>query len=560
MNTIKGRLFGIAGLFALGLVILTLYSVFAFKATLYSDAEKRLRDIVDSSYSIIQAYQEKAAKGEMSEADAKSTAMAALNALRYDGTGYVWVHDLDQRVVMHPLNPDWNGKIKSDIKDPDGKSLYAAMNEVVLANGGEGSYAYSWAKPGQDPGKMFPKESYVKLFKPWGMVIGTGVYVDDLEAIVWSKALTLGGIGLVILALIIAASLIVVRSITRPLSVASHLLDCLVTGRPAEGSTLATSLTEVQTLNHSVDVFYKMSIERAELNSRTEAEQIRRDRQQAEIQRLISEFRGEIASALETVSTRATSMVGAVDALNKIADATSECVTTAASASEQASGSVETVASAAEELSASIQEISRQIGSNGEIVNQATDVARKTNDSMDGLAEAADRIGAVVGLISEIAEQTNLLALNATIEAARAGEAGRGFAVVASEVKSLASQTAKATDEISTQISGIQNSTKEAVEAIRQITDIMGEINRGTGLISEAIEEQQAATSEIARSISEASAGTQQVSASMTVVTQNANQTADAASGVYGASTEVSKTASDLRQTVDRFLENVAAA
>ncbi|NLH81899.1 MAG: chemotaxis protein, partial [Phyllobacteriaceae bacterium] len=160
-------------------------------------------------------------------------------------------------------------------------------------------------------------------------------------------------------------------------------------------------------------------------------------------------------------------MAGTALALQETAQATSCEVSTAETASREATTSVDGVAVAAEELSASIAEIATRVARTEAIVAEADHDAEAASREVESLATAADEIGDVIALIRNIAGQTNLLALNATIEAARAGDVGRGFAVVASEVKALADQTAQATEEIATQIAEVQTATTGAVEAIR---------------------------------------------------------------------------------------------
>jgi methyl-accepting chemotaxis protein len=200
--------------------------------------------------------------------------------------------------------------------------------------------------------------------------------------------------------------------------------------------------------------------------------------------------------------------------------ATTQRVTSAASASTQTSSNMQAVASGAEELAASVGEISRQAADALTISMQAVQQANETNAIVSGLAVAAQKIGDVVKLINNIADQTNLLALNATIEAARAGEAGRGFAVVASEVKSLATQTAKATDEISAQIAEVQGTTSSAVNVIEAITQTISRVNEISSAIAASVEEQASVTQSISENMQVAAKGVTDINANMNDIAQ----------------------------------------
>ena len=260
-----------------------------------------------------------------------------------------------------------------------------------------------------------------------------------------------------------------------------------------------------------------------------------------------------VASASTQLDATARSMSGSAEEAGSRSSAV-------AAASEEASTNVQTVAGAAEELASSVQEIGRQVAQSSQIAVRAVDEATRTNETVRSLAEAAGRIDDVVSLITDIASQTNLLALNATIEAARAGEAGKGFAVVASEVKALATQTAKATEDIGTQISAIQNVTSSAVDAIGSIQSTIDEISTISAAIATAVEEQGSATQEIARNVQEASTGTQEVSANIAGVSSSVSETGASAQEVMTAAGELSGHASQLRDEIDGFLQQMNAA
>jgi len=295
----------------------------------------------------------------------------------------------------------------------------------------------------------------------------------------------------------------------------------------------------------------------AESKDRDHAAQISR-RQRIEQQ--IGDFRSSVGSML----TQANEMVGRMNStarrLSVISAEADQQAKDATSAAEETSGKVATVAASAQQLDASIRELTGRLASTTDVVNSATEMADATEKMVFRLAASAERIDDVVGLIRSIAQRTNLLALNATIEAARAGDAGRGFAVVASEVKALATQTAKATEEIGGQISEVQSSTSVAVEKIKSIVSVMTEINNATTEMSAGVWEQGAATEEIARNIQGVADATKNVAQNVAGATNSISDTNRASSEVLETAAYMTSHTNDLRESVDRFLQQVAEA
>jgi methyl-accepting chemotaxis protein len=372
-------------------------------------------------------------------------------------------------------------------------------------------------------------------------------------------ALLIVGIGCLLAAAAIFI-FVVDRGIARPMIAVTGVIRRLAEGDLSASVEATARRDEIGGLFEAVRVFRDNGLERERLAADAAEEQRQRTERQGKVDALIAGFRGDVKAALDSVSAQADQMQQTATGLTGVADATANEAGTAADASSAASTNVQTVAAAAEELSASIGEIAKQVSRTTEIVARATENAEASNGKIAELDEAAKRIGDVVSLISDIAAQTNLLALNATIEAARAGEAGKGFAVVASEVKSLASQTAKATEEIAAQIAGIQGSTSQAVQAIKAISETMQEANQYASQIAAAVEQQGAATSEISNSANEAATATSSVAQAVSTVTDRVAETNSSAAQVLSASADVNAQATSLRATVDRFLDEVAAA
>ena len=358
----------------------------------------------------------------------------------------------------------------------------------------------------------------------------------------------------------VLAAWVIGRGISGPTNRITEAMRRLADGDTSAEIDGAERRDEIGDMARATQIFRDNAIERARLEQQSSSETVEREKRQQAVDTLISDFRTAVEELLTSVGANMDQMEKTAAELNNIAEQTSGQTNGAASAAEEASTNVQTVASAAEELSSSIQEIGHQVTQAREVIEKASGTARSSNEQITGLATSAQKIGEVVSLISEIAEQTNLLALNATIEAARAGEAGKGFAVVASEVKELAEQTAKATDQISDQIGEIQSATGDAVTSIQRITDTMDEVNNYSNAIASAVEEQNAATMEISRNVQQAAAGTQEVTTNITGVSGSVTETRQSAEQMRTASSAVVEQSDRLKQTVDKFLSDVAAA
>ena len=556
--TIGRKIYVLIGLGFLGLFGNTLLDLRELASGLREQKQIELKHLVELALTVVKEEHAAAEKGEISAAEAQKRAQARLADMRYGNNDYFFIIDMQNRMVMNPTATKLLGQDMSEMKDPNGKRLFIEINETVRQHG-SGFVDYLWQKPGSE--KPQPKLSYVAGFAPWGWIIGTGVYIDDLDAQAWTSTQhSLMAAGLVLL-ITLAVSTFMARGITRPLNRMTVAMKALADGRVDIEVPGIGRHDEVGEMADAVEVFKTNAVAR----QRLEAEQNERDvraaaQRKADTNRLADDFEGAVGQIIETVSSASTELEASAGTLTATAERSEKLATVVAAASEEASTNVQSVASATEEMASSVNEISRQVHELARIANEAVDQARKTNDRVGELAKAAARIGDVVELINTIAGQTNLLALNATIEAARAGEAGRGFAVVASEVKALAEQTAKATGEIGQQITGIQAATQDSVAAIKEIGETIGRMSEISSTIASAVEEQGAATQEISRNVQQAARGTTQVSSNITDVQRGASDTGLASAQVLSAAQSLSRESTQLKLEVGKFLNSVRAA
>ena len=475
-------------------------------------------------------------------------AKKAIAQLRYGskGSDYFWINDMGPKMIMHPIKPALDGKDLSNNKDPNGKRLFVDMVNVCRDKG-EGFVDYMWPMPGHK--EPVPKLSYVKLFKPWGWVVGTGIYLDDVDRAVAAKeaeiasaiAVQRNGLILVIVVLLVLTGIgvtLISRRITRPIVTASDMLKDIAQGEGDLTRRLeVNSKDEVGEMAKWFNVFTE-NIQKIISSVQDNARQV-------------NDASAELNAISDQTSTNANQTSEKANTVAAASEEMSANMNSVAAAMEEAATNVGMVASAAEEMTATINEIAQNTEKARGIAGGAVDQAANASTQVAELGTAAQEIGKVIETITEISEQVNLLALNATIEAARAGEAGKGFAVVANEIKELARQTADATGEIKTRIESIQNSTDGTVTGIGNITQVVNEVNEIVSTIATAVEEQSVTTNEIASNVSQAAQGIEEVNENVAQSSTVSSEISRDISEVTRASGEISNSSEQISMSAE---------
>jgi methyl-accepting chemotaxis protein len=410
---------------------------------LYDAKAQKTMHVVQTANGVLEYFQGLEKAGTLTRDQAQQQAIEAIRALRYNQTDYFWINDLRPVMIMHPTSAKLVGQDLSGIKDPDGFQVFNEMVTVAKTKGA-GMINYRWPKPGAS--EPVAKTSYVSLFAPWGWIIGSGVYVDDVQAEFVQQIWKAASISLVIILVMMALLVMISRSILGPLNTTVQAMANIASGESdltrslaTEGNDEVTQLARhfngftaklrrvVSELQQSATGLGQASLE---LGSNADQAQVR-SQQQSEQMELVATAVNEVTYGVQDVAKNA----------------------------EHAASEMRDAQSQAQQGQANIDSSLRQIGALSGTIDQAVGVIRT-------LASESTQIGSVLEVISSIAEQTNLLALNAAIEAARAGDQGRGFAVVADEVRLLAQRTQKSTAEIHSMIERLQSHSDAAVKVI----------------------------------------------------------------------------------------------
>ncbi|TWA59561.1 methyl-accepting chemotaxis protein [Azospirillum baldaniorum] len=370
-----------------------------------------------------------------------------------------------------------------------------------------------------------------------------------------ANVLQVGSVLLVGFAII---SLLVARSITRPLRLIEGVMERLAGGDRTATVPETRRRDEIGAMARAVSVF-KENLQRThelEQESRRAERRAEEERESA-LRAIAHDFDSAFGRVLHTVSHAADQIRNGAHILRDTAEKMKEQALDTSEKAEQTSEVVGIVNNVSRTLSASIGEIGGRVTTSSTAIRRAVDHARQSDSAVAALADSSQRIGEIVRLINDIAGQTNLLALNATIEAARAGEAGKGFAVVASEVKVLANQTAKATEDIASQVGAIQEATGSVVEAIRAIRTTVEEVAHLSEDVSAAVRDQLEQTEEIVGAVGRANDNTHEVTESVSTMAITAAETGKSAIEMIYSAAQLADELRQLEADADRFVSSI---
>ncbi len=236
MNTLRFKewkiLTKIMTISVVSVVLITLVVLFCFvplvEQKILEGKKDGLKNVVDVAYNTFIGHDALNKNGQIKLDEAKELLKTHIKSLRYSENYYFWINDMNHVMIMHPIKPEMDGLDLTDNRDTSGKYLFREYVSVCNSNGA-GFVDYMWPKPGEE--KPVPKISYVKLYKPWGWIIGGGIYIDDVKNEINQLRLYMLMGTLVFTILTILLATIIGTGITRPLQKVIEGLQDIASGK-----------------------------------------------------------------------------------------------------------------------------------------------------------------------------------------------------------------------------------------------------------------------------------------------------------------------------------------
>ena len=499
-----------------------------------SSYDEQIKAQVDNVISLCQSIYNQYEKGEYTLDEAEKLAADQIRDLRYGNNGYFWVDTYDGTNVVL-LGNDTEGTNRMDAVDANG---FAYIQAIISAGKQEDGGFTDYVFPREGETESSPKRAYSKAFEPFGWVLGTGNYTDDIDEDVLgvknefssyesNSRMAIIGIAVVMEVILILVLTMITVSIVKPLK---------------------KSLTHID------------EIAQGDFSKEFEQNLLKRKDDFGQLADSLEKMRSEMNELIGEVKSEALEITGMVQEIDTSLQALDDQIENVSATTEELAAGMEETAASSEEMNAMSHEIESAAKSIAErsqdgateadeIRDRAVKIKKDTdendrrtrsiheeiNESLTKALEdikVVDQINVLAKSIMDITGQTNLLALNASIEAARAGEAGKGFAVVADEIRVLAEQSKAA-------VSHIQEVTGNVTAAVENLAN---DAERLLEFVGNDVVESLGGFAEMANSYNSDAAN---VDSLVTDFSASSEQLLASINGVMDAISDVSKTATE---------------
>ncbi|SMC92171.1 methyl-accepting chemotaxis protein [Rhizobium sp. RU36D] len=554
---ISQQLFMLIGALMLAFVAVTYFQIRSAADSIYAERYDMLRTQVEAGMSTIKAIDAKVATGELTPEAARQQAFAILSNVKFEPNGYLFGISYEATTVFHPNSKQVGVNAKGQ---PDKRGNMFREEMIEKGQKGGGITRYFWEKPGDTSGEVYEKAVYSLAYEPWKMIVGTGVYIDDLQvkinAMIWDAV----ALGAAVFVLGLAAAFVVIRGITRPLAAIHQSLEAVADENVSIAIPHTDMGNEVGLMAKATEALQEKVRERHALTERqaqqeatinSERQQnLNLQRQEAEQQARVvttigaslaelargdltvrcgdlgpkyqglrdnfNEALSHLEAAMSKVNAKGIDISGSKEEIRRASNELSQRTERQAANLEETSAALDELTVAVRQTADGAQEAAKRVMTVSTEASRSDAVVAQAISAMSGIEQSSAEITKIIGVIDEIAFQTNLLALNAGVEAARAGESGKGFAVVAQEVRELAQRSAAAAKEIKEQISRssgqVQNGVQlvgQAGEALKRISDQIKAANDIVTKIAHSATEQDTTLRSISSSMNQLDSATQ---------------------------------------------------
>jgi methyl-accepting chemotaxis protein len=533
--TIRKKFTVLIVLGVIGLLIMPVIDLVSERNSLMEDRKLQTQQVVQVAHSVIEHYHQLALEGKMSEDAAKAEAINTVKLMRYGNKDYFWINDMHPTMVMHPMKPELDGKDLSESKDPNGLKLFVEFVNVVKKSG-SGFVEYQWPKPGME--QPVTKVSYVAGFAPWGWVVGSGIYVDDVETIFRAHLIRAAAIMFAVVLGVVVFMMLLSNSIISSVN------------------QLRQAITQIAATN--------------DLTVRAKEGMDEPGQTASAFNHLMDSFSGIIRSVRnnsENVTATAKELTHTSSCITEGTQVQSEESAATAAAVEQITVSINSVADNTNDVRKlaehSLQQTEQGHRSVDDLIGEVAQIQSTVNQIAVSVKEFVDSTRSIAGMtqqVKEIADQTNLLALNAAIEAARAGEQGRGFAVVADEVRKLAeksAQSANQIDQVTQSLNGrsaqVETTVQSGLNSLKATQEHVAQVSAVLASAGEAVSRSSKGVDDIATAVGEQSQASNEIAKHVEKIAQMSEENHSAVDMAGKEIARLERLARDLHESVSRF-------